>query len=56
MKLKILGTNVVRLSLENVSDDELVKLGSYGRFKSCSIPFINKGDSQSASKIITDLS
>ena len=53
---KILGTNVVALSLENVSDDELVKLGSYGASKVVSIPFINKGDSQSASKIITDLS
>tara|TARA_Y100001954_G_scaffold193430_1_gene208519 strand:- start:3511 stop:4455 length:945 start_codon:yes stop_codon:yes gene_type:complete len=53
---KILGTNVVALSLENVSDEELVKLGSYGASKVVSIPSVNKGDSQSASKIIAELS
>lgn len=53
---KILGTNVVALSLEDVSDDELVKLGSYGASKVVSIPSVNKGDSQSASKIIAELS
>ncbi len=53
---KILGTNVVALSLEDVSDEELVKLGSYGASKVVSIPSVNKGDSQSASKIIAELS
>ena len=53
---KILETNVVALSLENVSDDELVKLGNYGASKVVSIPFVNKADSQSASKIISELS
>ena len=53
---KILGTNVVALSLEDVSDNELVKLGSYGASKVFSIPSIHKGDSQSASKIIAELS
>ena len=53
---KILGTNVVALSLEDVSDKELVKLGSYGASKVFSIPSVNKGDSQSASKIIAELS
>ena len=53
---KILGTNVVALSLEDVSDDELVKLGSYGASKVVSIPSINKGDSQSASKVISEYS
>ena len=39
---KILGTNVVALSLENVSDDELVKLGSYGASKVVSIREVKK--------------
>ena len=42
--------------MEDVSDDELVKLGSYGASKVVSIPSVNKGDSQSASKIIAEFS
>ena len=53
---KILGTIVVAVSLEEVSDDELVKLGSYGASKLISVPSINKGDSQSASKVISEYS
>ena len=53
---KILGTIVVAVSLEEVSDDELVKLGSYGATKVISVPLINKGDSQSASKVISQSS
>ena len=53
---KILGTNVVALSMEDVSDNELLKLGFYGASKVVSIPSVNKGDSQSASKIIAELS
>ena len=53
---KILATNVVAVSLEEVSDDELVKLGSYGASKVISVPSINKGDSQSASKVISEYS
>ena len=52
---KILGTDVVAVSLENVSDDELYKLGNYGATKVVSVPNINKGDSQSAAKVFSDL-
>ncbi|MGY8989382.1 MAG: electron transfer flavoprotein subunit alpha/FixB family protein [Flavobacteriales bacterium] len=53
---KALGTDVVAVSLERVSDDELDKLGNYGATKVVSIPNINKGDSQSAAKVFSDLS
>ena len=53
---KALGTDVVAVSLESVSDDELYKLGNYGATKVVSIPNINKGDSQSAAKVFSDLS
>ena len=53
---KILGTDVVAVSLENVSDDELYKLGNYGATKVVSVSNINKGDSQSAAKVFLDLS
>ncbi|MAO71960.1 MAG: electron transfer flavoprotein subunit alpha [Flavobacteriales bacterium] len=53
---KMLSTNVVAVSLEDVSEKELLKLGSYGASKVVSIPSLNKGDSQSASKIIAELS
>ena len=52
---KALGTDVVAVSLESVSDDELYKLGNYGASKVVSIPNINKGDSQSAAKVFSDL-
>ena len=35
---KALGTDVVAVSLENVSDDELYKLGNYGATKIVSVP------------------
>ena len=53
---KILGTEVVAVSLENVSDEELNKLSNYGVSKVISVENINKGDSQASSKIISDLS
>ena len=53
---KALGTDVVAVSLEDVSDDELYKLGNYGATKVVSVPNINKGDSQSAAKVFSDLS
>ena len=53
---KALGTDVVAVSLESVSDEELYKLGNYGASKVVSIPNINKGDSQSAAKVFSDLS
>ena len=53
---KILGTDVVAVSLENVSDDEICKLGNYGATKVVSVPNINKGDSQSAAKVFSELS
>jgi len=53
---KILGTDVVAVSLENVSDDELHKLGNYGAKKVVSVPSINKGDNQSVAKVLADLS
>ena len=52
---KALGTDVISVSLESVSDDELYKLGNYGASKVVSIPNINKGDSQSAAKVFSDL-
>ena len=52
---KALGTDVVAVSLEDVSDDELYKLGNYGAKKVVSVPNINKGDSQSAAKVFSDL-
>ena len=52
---KALGTDVIAVSLESVSDDELYKLGNYGASKVVSIPNINKGDSQSAAKVFSDL-
>jgi len=52
---KALGTDVIAVSLESVSDDELYKLGNYGALKVVSIPNINKGDSQSAAKVFSDL-
>ena len=39
---KMLSTNVVAVSLEDVSDKELLKLGSYGASKVVSIPSLNK--------------
>ena len=53
---KFLGLEVVAVSLEDVSEKELSKLGNYGAKKVISIPGVNKADSQAASKIISELS
>jgi len=53
---KVLGTSVIAVSLEEVSSDELSKLGNYGASKVISVSSINKGDNQSASKVIAELS
>ena len=53
---KVLGTEVVAVSIQNVSDEELNKLSNYGVSKVISVENINKGDSQASSKIISDLS
>ena len=53
---KSLGTDVIAVSLEDVTDDELNKLGNYGATKVVSVPNINKGDSQSSAKVFLDLS
>tara|TARA_B100000700_G_C15039044_1_gene854311 strand:+ start:1588 stop:2532 length:945 start_codon:yes stop_codon:yes gene_type:complete len=53
---KILGTNVIAVSLEDLTDDELSKIGNYGAKKVISIPNINKADSQVAAKVFADLS
>jgi len=52
----ILGTDVVAISLEEVSDEELSKLGNYGASKVISISNVNKGDNQAASKVFAGLS
>ena len=49
---KILGTEVIAISLGEVSNDELNKLGNYGVNKVVSFNAIDKGDSQSATKAI----
>mgnify|MGYP001328094490 CR=1 FL=1 len=43
---KLLGTEVVAISLGEVSNDELTKLGNYGVSKVISCCAIEKGDSQ----------
>ena len=49
---KILGTDVIGISLGEVSNDELNKLGNYGVNKVVSFSAIEKGDSQSATNVI----
>ncbi len=49
---KLLGTNVVAVSLGEVSDDELNKLGNYGASKIISCTGVDKGDSQATTNII----
>ena len=49
---KLLGTDVIAISLGEVSDDELNKLGNYGASKVISCNAIEKGDSQAASNAI----
>ena len=53
---KLLGTDVVAISLGEVSNDELNKLGNYGATKVFSCTCVDKGDSQAAVNVIADLS
>ena len=50
---KLLGTEVVAISLGEVSNDELTKLGNYGVSKVVSCCTIEKGDSQAATNAIS---
>ena len=52
---KLLGTDVVAISLGVVSDDELNKLGNYGASRVISCAEIEKGDSQATSAMIAEL-
>ena len=52
---KLLGTDVIAISLGEVSNDELNKLGNYGATKIISCSGIEKGDSQAATNAIADL-
>jgi len=52
---KLLGTDVIAISLGEVSNDELNKLGNYGAAKVVSCSGIEKGDSQGATNAIADL-
>ena len=49
---KLLGAELVALSIGKVSNDELNKLGNYGAAKVISAPNINKGDGQAATAVI----
>ena len=51
---KLINTNVVAICFGDESDDELEKLSIYGANKILSTKGINKGDSESASKIISN--
>ena len=51
---KLLGTNLVAVSLGEVSNDELNKLGNYGASKVISAPNINKGNGQAATAVIAE--
>ena len=53
---KLLGTDVVAISLGEVSNEELTKLGNYGVTKVFSCASVDKGDSQAAVAVIADLS
>ena len=53
---KLLGTDVIAISLGEVSNEELTKLGNYGVTKVCSFASVDKGDSQAAVAVIADLS
>jgi len=52
---KLLETDVIAVSLGEVSDSELSKLGNYGASKVVSIATIEKGDSQSTTNAIANL-
>ena len=52
---KMLDTEVIAISLGEISNDELNKLGNYGVSKVISCNAINKGDSQSATNAIAKI-
>ena len=52
---KILGTEVIAISLGEVSSDELDKLGNYGVSKVVSCSAIEKGDGQAATNAIAKI-
>jgi electron transfer flavoprotein alpha subunit len=52
---KLLGTEVVAISLGEVSNDDLTKLGNYGVSKVVSCCAIEKGDSQAATNAIAKI-
>ena len=49
---KLLGTDVIAISLGEVSDEQLKKLGNYGASKVIACAAIEKGDSQGATNAI----
>ena len=49
---KLLGTDVIAISLGEVSDEQLNKLGNYGALKVITCAEIEKGDSQAATNAI----
>jgi len=49
---KMLGTEVIAITLGQISNDELNKLGNYGVSKVVSCNAIDKGDSQAATNVI----
>ena len=53
---KLLGTDVIAISLGEVSNEELNKLGNHGATKVFCCSSIDKGDSQAAVSMIADLS
>ena len=53
---RLLDTNVIGISLGEVNNDELNQLGNYGISKVFSYPKIEKGDSEGAVSVISDLS
>ena len=53
---KLLETDVVAISLGEVSNEELNKLGNYGATKVSSYSSVYKGDSQAAVAVIADFS
>lgn len=52
---KILGTNIITISIGEISNDELNKLGKYGSSKILSYSNINKSDGQSIASIISEI-
>ena len=53
---KLLDTDVIAISLGEVSNEQLNKLGNYGASKVITCPTIEKGDSQAATNTIANAS